>query len=130
MSVSCGKTLVIGLTAIGDVEDDGLVRLFFELNGQPRIIAVADRSATGNRLARPVAEEGNEGHIPAPMPGLVVGVDVKQGQRVAAGERLVTLEAMKMETSIAAPFDGTIAEILVKPGDLVEAKHLIVRIER
>ena len=130
VEIERGKTLVIGLTAIGDVEDDGLVRLFFELNGQPRIIAVADRSATGNRLARPVAEEGNEGHIPAPMPGLVVGVDVKQGQRVAAGERLVTLEAMKMETSIAAPFDGTIAEILVKPGDLVEAKHLIVRIER
>lgn len=125
-----GKTLVITLTAIGDVEEDGSVRLFFELNGQPRVITVADRKASGGRAARPMAEEGNDRHVAAPMPGLVVGVDVVAGQVVAAGDRLLTLEAMKMETSIAAPFAGTVSELLVKTGELVEAKQLLVCLDR
>jgi pyruvate carboxylase len=130
VAIEPGKTLVIVLTAIGETEEDGSVRLFFELNGQPRVITVADKKSAGGRVTRPIAEEGNARHVAAPMPGLVVGIDVKQGQVVAAGDRLVTLEAMKMETSITAPYAGTVSELVVKVGDLVEAKHLLICLDR
>ena len=126
VEIERGKSLVISLTAIGETEEDGSVRVFFELNGQPRIVIVADRKAGGAKAARRMAEPGNESHVPAPMPGLVVGLSVAAGQHVEAGARLVTLEAMKMETSITAPFAGTVQELAIKVGDVVEAKDLLV----
>ncbi len=121
-----GKTLLISLQAVGETQDDGQVRLFFELNGQPRTIIVRDRSAVSNRPATQLADPTNPGHIAAPMPGVVVRLAVKPGSTVTAGELLLTLEAMKMETSLTAPTAGTIAEILVSPGASVEAKQLLL----
>jgi pyruvate carboxylase len=129
VEIERGKSLVISLTAIGDTEDDGSVRVFFELNGQPRIVSVANRKATSTKATRRIAEPGNDSHIAAPMPGLVVGVSVIAGQRVEPGDHLVTLEAMKMETSITAPFAGTVQELAVKVGDVVDAKDLLAVIQ-
>jgi pyruvate carboxylase len=122
-----GKSLVIICQAIGDVDDDGMVRVFFELNGQPRMIRVPDRSraATAGRTRRK-AEEGNPNHVAAPMPGVVSTLAVKAGQQVKAGDVLLSIEAMKMETSIHAERDGTIADVAVTAGAQIDAKDLLV----
>ena len=125
VEIEPGKTLIIRLQAIGEPEPDGQVKLFFELNGQPRVIRVADRSRAVVS-ARRKADEGNDRHIPAPMAGAISSIAVRQGQKVAAGERLLTVEAMKMETAITAARDGTVAEILVGARDNVDAKDLMI----
>ncbi|AMG75133.1 pyruvate carboxylase [Sphingopyxis granuli] len=126
VEIERGKSLVISLTAVGATEEDGSVRVFFELNGQPRIITIADRTAAGSVTARRMADPANENHVAAPMPGVVSTLAVSQGQAVKAGDLLLTLEAMKMETAISAPKDGTVAELALKPGQTVDAKELLL----
>jgi pyruvate carboxylase len=122
-----GKTLVVRTQAIGETDEQGFRRVFFELNGQPRMAKVPDRAhgATGAQ-ARRKAEEGNPLHVAAPMPGVVSTVAVKAGQAVKAGDMLLSIEAMKMETALHAERDGTIAEILVAAGNQIDAKDLLV----
>jgi pyruvate carboxylase len=129
VEIEQGKTLVIRLQAIGELEDDGRVRLFFELNGQPRIIATANRSASAGHNQRRLADPTDERQVAAPMPGVVAMLAVSAGQQVAAGDLLLTLEAMKMETGISAPRAGTIAELAVRPGQAVDAKDLLLILE-
>ncbi|PWE55217.1 pyruvate carboxylase [Metarhizobium album] len=122
-----GKTLVIVNQAISQTDSQGMVTVFFELNGQPRRIKVPDRAhgATG-AAARRKADVGNAAHVGAPMPGVISRVFVNPGQTVGAGDVLVSIEAMKMETAIHAEKEGTIAEILVRAGDQIDAKDLLV----
>ncbi|NGO49651.1 pyruvate carboxylase [Allomesorhizobium camelthorni] len=127
VDIEKGKTLVIRCFAIGEVDDKGMVTVFFELNGQPRRIKVPDRAhgASASR-ARRKAEPGNEAHVGAPMPGVVSALAVAAGQAVKAGDVLLSIEAMKMETALHAERDGAIAEVLVKAGDQIDAKDLLV----
>ncbi|WP_420961402.1 pyruvate carboxylase [Brucella sp. IR073] len=122
-----GKTLVIRNQAMGETDEKGMVTVFFELNGQPRRVKVPNRAkgAAGNGVRRK-AEPGNEAQIGAPMPGIVSTVAVAAGQTVKAGDVLVSIEAMKMETAIHAEKDGVIAEVLVRTGDQIDAKDLLV----
>ncbi len=110
-----GKTLEIRLQAVGETNEDGEVKVFFELNGQPRVIRVPDRRVKGAAAARPKAEPGNPNHIGAPMPGAVATVAVKAGQKVSQGDLLLTIEAMKMETGIHAERDATVKAVHVSP---------------
>jgi pyruvate carboxylase len=126
VEIEKGKSLVVSLQAIGEVEDDGSVRLFFELNGQPRIIAIADRRASAGKAVRRVADPGNDRHLAAPMPGMVASLPVTAGQMVKEGDLLLTLEAMKMETSILAPRDAKIEELAVAVGQTLDAKDLLM----
>jgi 3-methylcrotonyl-CoA carboxylase alpha subunit len=71
----------------------------------------------------------HDGEIEAPMPGKVTAVEVKKGEKVAKGQRLLTLEAMKMEHALTAPFDGTVAELSAKAGAQVSEGQLLVRVE-
>jgi pyruvate carboxylase len=121
-----GKTLVIRCQAIGETDEEGNIRVFFELNGQPRIVRVADRAVADTVLRRRKAEDGNPGHVPAPMPGMVASVAVAKGQQVKRGDLLMTIEAMKMETAIHAQRDGTIAEVAAPAGTQVDAKDLLI----
>ena len=123
-----GKTLEIRLQAVGETNDDGEVRVFFELNGQPRTIRVPDRKAKATTVARPKAEAGNPGHIGAPMPGVVSSIAVKAGDKVKTGDLLLTIEAMKMETGLHAERDGTVQSVHVTPGGQIDAKDLLVEI--
>ncbi|MCO5164577.1 MAG: pyruvate carboxylase [Mesorhizobium sp.] len=127
VDIERGKTLVIRCLAVGDADDKGMVTVFFELNGQPRRVKVPDRAhgAAGAR-ARRKAEPGNPAHVGAPMPGVVSTVAAAAGQTVTAGDVLVSIEAMKMETALHAERDGTIAELLVKTGDQIDAKDLLL----
>jgi pyruvate carboxylase len=125
-----GKSLVIRCQAVGETDADGEVRVFFELNGQPRIARVPDRAhGAGGRAKRPKAEPGNAAHLAAPMPGVISGVSVAAGQTVRTGDVLLSIEAMKMETALHADRDGVLAEVLVRPGDQVDAKDLLLRYE-
>jgi pyruvate carboxylase len=115
---------------VGDPHPDGKRLVFFELNGQPREVLVEDRSLGGGTgPAKVKAEAGNPLHVAAPMPGAVVAVAVGVGERVAAGQKLLTLEAMKMETTLYAERAATVAEVLARPGTQVEGGDLLVRFE-
>jgi len=129
IEIEPGKTLVLVLMTIGATDEEGQVKVFFELNGQPRIIWVRNLDAAVKTVARRKAEEGNESHVAAPMPGSVSTIAVRLGQDVKAGDVVATLEAMKMETVLHAPRDGKIAEILVTPGQQIDARDLLMRLE-
>jgi pyruvate carboxylase len=124
-----GKTLEIRLQTVGTTQDDGEVRVFFELNGQPRIIRVPDRKAEGGSTARPKADPTNPAHVAAPMPGVVASVSVQAGVAVKEGDLLLTIEAMKMETGLHADRDGTVKAIHVTAGAQIDAKDLLVEYE-
>ncbi|MGI6244365.1 MAG: pyruvate carboxylase [Pseudochelatococcus sp.] len=129
VEIEQGKSLVVQLQAIGETSEDGLVRVFFELNGQPRIVKVPNRAAVAQLPARRKAEDGNDAHVAAPMPGLIATLAVQAGQSVKAGDVLVTIEAMKMETALRAARDGLVREVLVSAGSSVDAKDLLVVLE-
>ena len=125
-----GKTLVMRCLAVGDVNERGTVRVFFELNGQPRSVAVPDRLHGSDAIAqRAKADPAVPGQVGAPMPGVVSTVSVREGQAVEAGDVLVSIEAMKMETAIHSEIPGTVAALAVEPGDQIDAKDLLVTIE-
>lgn len=124
-----GKTLEIRLQAVGETQDDGDVRVFFELNGQPRVVRVPNRAVKAKTAARPKAVEGNAAHVGAPMPGSIASVAVKPGQKVNAGDLMLTIEAMKMETGLHADRTATVKAVHVVPGAQIEAKDLLVEFE-
>ncbi|OAN72741.1 pyruvate carboxylase [Rhodobacteraceae bacterium EhC02] len=124
-----GKTLEIRLQAVGETSDDGEVKVFFELNGQPRVIRVPNRLVKSQTAARPKAETGNTAHIGAPMPGVVASVAATPGAKVKAGDLLLTIEAMKMETGIHADHDATVKAVHVTPGASIDAKDLLIEFE-
>ena len=124
-----GKMLEIRLQAVSETNEAGEVRVFFELNGQPRTVRVPNRAVKGTSAARPKAEMGNPGHIGAPMPGAIAAVPVQAGAKVAAGDLLVTIEAMKMETGLHAERDAVVKAVHVKAGDQIDAKDLLVELE-
>jgi pyruvate carboxylase len=125
IEIERGKTLIVRYLTTGEVRDDGTRTVFFELNGQPRDIRVRDRSVEAAKQS-PKADPANPLHISAPMPGKVSAVVVKAGQKVKAGDRLLSIEAMKMETAVYSPKDATVGEVLVEPGNVIEARDLLV----
>ncbi|MFY9212637.1 MAG: pyruvate carboxylase [Aestuariivita sp.] len=124
-----GKTLEIRCQAIGETDDKGEVKVFFELNGQPRVIRVPNRLVKSTTAARPKAEEGNPKHIGAPMPGVVATVATQAGKEVKAGDLLLTIEAMKMETGIHAERDAVVKAVHVQPAGQIDAKDLLIEFE-
>lgn len=129
VEIDPGKTLEVRLLTLGETDETGQIKVFFELNGQPRQVRVPNRKATGSAAARPKADAANPGHIGAPMPGVVASVAVTAGQKVAQGDLILTIEAMKMETGIHADRDGTVTAVHVTPGTQIDAKELLAEIE-
>ena len=127
VDIDKGKTLVIRQTGRADAPDEeGKIKVFFELNGQPRATRIAKAGLAGTGKARPKADVANALHVGAPMPGMVVTVAVKPGQKVARGAPLLSIEAMKMETMLTADFDGLVKAVHVRPGEVVAVKDLLV----
>ena len=124
-----GKTLIIRFLTVSEPHADGTRTVFFELNGQPRDVSVVDRSLEAAATKAAKADPNNTKEVGAGMPGMVVTVAVKVGDKVTKGQKLFTVEAMKMETTISSEAEGRIAEVLVKPGSRVEAGDLLLRLE-
>jgi pyruvate carboxylase len=128
LEIDKGKTLIVRQTGRSDtVDEEGRVKVFFELNGQPRLMRIAKAGAIATRR-HPKADDANPGHVGAPMPGAIVTIAVHVGQKVSKGSPLVSLEAMKMETMLSADRDAVVKAIHVKTGDKVSAKDLLVEL--
>lgn len=128
VTIDQGKTLHIKIEGRTPSDTEGQCRLFFELNGQPRLVRIPKTGAMTSRKTLKQAEEGNTSHVGAPMPGAVARIAVKVGQRVIKGDVLASIEAMKMESLVTAERDGSIGHIYVKTADAVPAKALLMEI--
>lgn len=124
-----GKTLIIKLNQIGDPDSEGNRVLYFELNGQGRQIEIKDKSITNTKAVRKKAEPSNRGHIGATMPGSVLQILVKRGDKVEKGDPIVITESMKMETTIRSGISGSVEHLYVTEGDQIETSDLLIEIE-
>ncbi|WP_161879431.1 pyruvate carboxylase [Alkalibacterium sp. MB6] len=124
-----GKTLIIKLNQIGAPDLEGNRVLYFELNGQGRQVEIQDKSVTSTKAVRKKAEPSNKGQIGATMPGSVLQVLVKRGDKVHKGDPIIITEAMKMETTIRSSIDGKVASLFVKEGDQIQSNDLLIEID-
>ncbi len=125
LEIDPGKTLLVALQSVTP-DGDAAHKVQFELNGQARTVRVLRPDAGRAAGARPLADTANPWQVAAPMPGAIVSVAVTRGQRVGAGSTLLSLEAMKMETHVAADRDAEVEAVHVVPGDRVQAKELLI----
>jgi len=121
-----GKALIVKFQTVGEPHPDGTRTVFFELNGQPREVAVRDRKLEVKEAPRLKADPAAPGQIGAPIPGVVSTVAVELGQVVKKGDRLLVMEAMKMQSTVYSPIAGTVRQLLAHPGQHVEAKDLLL----
>src|SRR4029077_6289108 len=128
IEIEQGKTLIVKFLTSSDAHPDGTRTLFFELNGQPREVNVRDRALRVVERAHPKADPADSGQVPAPTAGVISGIAVQANHAVERGAKLLTLEAMKMQSNIYAPISGRVTKLLVAPGQHVEAKDLLVMI--
>jgi pyruvate carboxylase len=127
--IEMGKTLIIKFLTIGEATPEGKRRVFFELNGQPRDVLIQDLSLDSVSGGSIKADESNPEHVGSSMPGMVVNLAITVGDKVKKGQKLLVLEAMKMETTIYAEQDGKVDQIHVAPGSQVDTGDLLVVIK-
>ncbi len=123
-----GKTLFIRLVNVNPVDAEGRRAVIFELNGMPRQLSITDRSVQPKVKPRVKADPAVPAQIGAPIPGLVTALTAGVGTKVAKGDKLLTLEAMKMQTTIYAPCDGVVEQNFVQVGETVQSKDLLMRL--
>ncbi|MFD2043977.1 pyruvate carboxylase [Ornithinibacillus salinisoli] len=129
VEIEQGKTLIVKLVSISEARSDGTRVVYFELNGQSRQVVVKDESVQSLVETKPKVDKANDKQIGATMPGTVVKVISEKGQQVNKGEHLLITEAMKMETTVQAPYSGTIKSIHVKDGDAIAVNDLLIEFE-
>ncbi len=123
-----GKTLYIKLLNVSDPDEEGHRTVTFELNGKAREARIQDKSIQAETEPRAKADPGDPSQVGAPIPGMVTNIPITAGAGVAEGDKLLTLEAMKMQTTVYAPRDGVVDELCVAVGDSVDSKDLLVRL--
>jgi pyruvate carboxylase len=128
VEIEAGKTLVIRLINVSEPDKDGRRTVTFELNGITREAYITDKKVSPQTKTRPKADLADALQVGAPIPGLVASIAVSVGQKVNKGDKLLMMEAMKMQTTVTAPADGVIAELLCAVGETVESKDLLVRL--
>jgi pyruvate carboxylase len=128
VNIEEGKVLIIRLISIGQPDKDGRRAISYELNGIGRETTILDKTVTPKTKARPKADLNDPTQVAAPIPGLIAQLQVSVGSKVAKGEKLLMMEAMKMQNTVYAPCDGVIAELNVALGDTVEAKDLLLKV--
>jgi pyruvate carboxylase len=128
VELEAGKTLVIKFLTISEPHPDGHRTVFFELNGQPREVVIRDKRIKAETRVHPKADPEKPEQVGAPIPGAVTAIAVELNQPVAKGDKLLVLEAMKMQTTVYAPVSGRVAERHVQVGQTVEPKDLLITI--
>jgi pyruvate carboxylase len=129
VEIEPGKVLVLKFLTVSDPQPDGTRTVFYELNGQPREVTIRDLSRKAAVPTRAKADPANAGEVGAPIPGAVSSISVDIGQQIAKGDRLLVMEAMKMQSTIYSPVSGKVTQKLVNVGDKVDAKDLLLVIE-
>jgi pyruvate carboxylase len=130
IEIETGKTLIVKLISIGQPHPDGTRIVYFELNGQQREIIIKDESVKSKVVSRVKADPHNESHIGASMPGTVIKVLVEKGEKVEKGDHLMITEAMKMETTVQAPFSGIVKDIYAFNGEAIQTGDLLIEISK
>ncbi|XP_048259230.1 pyruvate carboxylase, mitochondrial-like isoform X1 [Haliotis rufescens] len=129
VEIERGKTLSIKTLAVGDLNKNGEREVFFELNGQLRSVLIKDEEAMKEMHFHPKSLKGVKGSVGAPMPGSVIDIKVKVGDKVVKGQPVLVLSAMKMEMVVSAPVDGEVKSIAVTDGMKLEGDDLLMDIE-
>jgi pyruvate carboxylase len=124
-----GKTLLISLDSIGKPNDNGMVTVYFKVNGQGRYVQIKDESIKVNTIENIKVDKGNATEIGAPLQGMLSTILVKKGEKVSKNQPLFIIEAMKMETTITAIAEGTIQKIQLKEGIMVNTEDLVMRLD-
>lgn len=130
IEIDTGKRLIIKLETISEPDENGNRTIYYAMNGQARRIYIKDENVKTNANVKPKADKTNPSHIGAQMPGSVTEVKVATGDEVKANQPLLITEAMKMETTIQAPFDGIIKQVTVVSGDAIATGDLLIEIEK
>ncbi|MCR8849230.1 pyruvate carboxylase [Rossellomorea sp. SC111] len=130
VEIETGKTLIVKLVSIGQAQADGTRIVYFELNGQAREVVIKDESIKSTVAAKMKADVKNENHIGASMPGTVIRVIAEKGETVEKGDHLMITEAMKMETTVQAPFAGVVKDIYVQNGDAISPGDLLIEVNK
>src|SRR5689334_16098416 len=125
VTIEEGKTIILGLQAISEPDERGYRTVMATINGQLRPVSVRDRSVAAAVAAAEKADPSRAGHVAAPFQGVVTTL-VAEGDKVAAGEVVATIEAMKMEASITAPVDGTVERVALSGTQAVEGGDLVL----
>ncbi|XP_026809101.1 pyruvate carboxylase, mitochondrial isoform X2 [Rhopalosiphum maidis] len=130
VTIEKGKTLAFKTLAISEeLTANGEIEVFFEMNGQLRSVFIRDNEASKEMHIHPKASKSNKGQVGAPMPGSVMDVRVKVGDKVEKGAPLVVLSAMKMEMVVQSPIAGTVKQIDISVGMKLEGDDLLLSIE-
>jgi pyruvate carboxylase len=127
IEIEKGVSLLVGLEAISEVDDQGMRTVMTTMNGQLRPVFVRDRSITVSDKAAEKADSTRPGHVAAPFSG-VVTLQVEEGATVTAGQAIASIEAMKMEAAITAPIAGVVKRLAIPVTQQVEGGDLIVEI--
>ena len=130
IEIDTGKRLIIKLETISAPDENGYRTIYYVMNGQARRISIKDENIKTNTNLKPKADKSNPSHIGAQMPGSVTEVKVTVGEEVKVNQPLLITEAMKMETTIQAPFNGTIKQVTVVNGDAIATGDLLIEIEK
>jgi len=125
-----GKTLFARLLNMTEPDVNGFRTAIFELNGYPRHVQIVDRSIATVVKTTVKADPANPLQVGAPMPGMIASIAVQPGAKVKEGDALLTLEAMKMFTTVTAPTGGTVQDVLVSVGGTVESKDLMITLSK
>jgi len=128
VAIQEGKTLIIKLVNVSEPDKDGRRTVTYELNGISREAYVTDKKVSPQTKTRPKADLGDPTQVGAPIPGLVAALSVTVGQKVSKGDKLLMMEAMKMQTTVTAPVDGVVEAVHAALGETVESKDLLVKL--
>jgi pyruvate carboxylase len=128
VKIEQGKTLFVKLVSIGEPQTDGTRSVYYELNGKPREVTVKDFNIETSNTIKAKADKTKPEHIGASMPGTVIKVLVEKDTKVKKGDHLAITEAMKMETTVQAPFNGTVKAVHVTNGESIATGDLLLEI--
>jgi pyruvate carboxylase len=124
-----GKTLLITLVSVGRTDESGMATVFFKVNGQTRNIQVRNESVKVDKVSHQKADKSDDKQIGAPLQGSLTDILVKKGDKVKKNQPLFIIEAMKMETTVTANAEGEVEAVQLKPGIMVYADDLVVKLK-
>jgi pyruvate carboxylase len=127
VEIGKGKHIIIKMLYIADADESGMRKVYFELNGQTRVIDVRDQNLKSTKPTNRKVD--GEHQVGAPLQGRIAEVKVKVGDKVKENQPLFVIEAMKMETTVSSPEAGAVKAVYLNGGDMVEQDDLVVELE-